>query len=66
MPQGDDNHQEHIVLNRVDDPVITYSDSHPIAAPKTDSAGRPRILPQQCNGAMNAFAVIRMHFSERP
>lgn len=58
MTKPHDNHQQHVVLDRVDDPVVAHPNAE--SGPTLKSAGRrrTRILGQQCDRALNPKANL--------
>ena len=66
MTKRHDHHEKHIVLNGVDDPVIT--NTYPIAGPTPQGTGRrgPWVVGQETDCSLDAGTDRRIQLSQCP
>ena len=60
MPQSHHDHQEHVVLDGVDDAVVTNTNTKPGSTLKSPRSRRARVLSEQRDGALDATAGLRV------
>lgn len=58
MSKPHDNHQQHVVLDCVDDPVVADADAQTPAAPESTCARWSRVLGEQGDRALNATTIL--------
>ena len=65
VTQGDDNHQQHVIMDGVDDRVIAHAHPEAVTALECLCPGRARILAKQRDRAADAIAVLVIDALER-
>ena len=63
MSESHHNHQQHVVLDCVDDPVVADTDAKPRSAPNCACTRRARILSEEGDGTLNAAAGLRIELA---
>ena len=66
MTKADNNHQQDIILDRVNDLIIANMDPKSRTAMQGNGLGRPRIGSKECDGAVDTIAVVRLELFEGP
>jgi hypothetical protein len=64
VTQSHDDHQEHVVLDGVDDAVVADPDSKAWPALKRMRTGRSRIVGEQGDGALDSTTVLRIELAQ--
>ncbi len=66
MTEGDNNHQQDVVVDCIDNPVIANTDPKARTSAQGNCLGRPGIGPKERDGTVDTFAVFRMDLLECP
>jgi hypothetical protein len=66
VPEGDDDHQQDVVGDRVEDPVVADTDAIGRATPEGAGGGRPGIVGEERNRPLDTPADRRIEPSEGP
>ena len=66
VAEGDDDNEEHVVLDGVDDPVIADSHSVTDSTFQRSRGGRSGVLRQQCDGSLDAGPDPRVDTAQCP
>lgn len=64
MTKGDNNHQQDIVLDSVNDPIVANTDPEARASAQGERFGRPGIGPKECDAAVDTITVLGVDLSE--
>lgn len=65
MSKPDDDHQQHVVMDRVDDPVVTDPDAKTGTTLERAGTWWAWILTKQRDRALDPAADLRVEFTER-
>jgi hypothetical protein len=63
MPEPDDDHQQHVVLDGVDDAIVADPDAKARSTLKSARAWRAWILREQRDGPLDPSANRRVQFA---
>ncbi len=66
MTKGDNNHQQDVVLDCIDNPIIANRDPKTRTAAQGNCFGRPGIGPKECDSTVDTFAIFGMDLVEGP
>lgn len=66
IPESYDHHQEHVVLDGVDEAIVADTDAKSRPALERPRARRPRIVGEQSNGALEASASLGVELAQGP
>lgn len=61
VPYGHNHNEQNVILDRIDDPVVTNTDPITRTAAQGNCFGRPRVLAEERDGTLNAFFVLGMN-----
>ncbi len=64
VAKSHDDHQEHVVLDGVDDAVVADPDSKAWPALKCTRTWRSRIVGEQGDGALDSTTVLRIELAQ--
>lgn len=63
MSESHHDHHEYVVLDRVDDAVVTHANAKPRSTLKGPRSRRARIMSEQSDSALNATAGLRIQLA---